>query len=360
MPNTEDVHVYRPRRLKRNSLNMSLNMSRRTVLTRRRVLLFVGLTVGSSVIGSFNGRPASALTPALDRNGFGIEVVTMCDRASSELDSLKNLYADETSRDEFVSYFSGLDRILVRMDTKLARLRVPDTSTKSIVTASRSALGYERKSIKVGLARGRTGKVAAARESINAAYVEIERRERSVNAQLVSIALDECSFFPTTLDGDTSSTAASSGPVVFGLDATDAAIVLPPVPGFTLTVLPEDSRTLPLDDASKALVGRYDGRLVYSASGKPVGALVVMKLRRSLDATEADAFFKGLFGSVPASPVDLPATGAFRRVQLSESGSSVVAGGVQGRWAVAVVASDAVGTKQFVAAYFPAVPLLPA
>ena len=334
-------------------------MSRRTVLTRL-VLLFTGLTVGSTVIGSFNGRPASALTPALDRNGFGIEVVTMCDRASSELDSLKNLYADETSRDDFVFYFSGLDRILVRMDTKLARLRVPDSSTKSIVATSRSALGYERKVIKVGLARGRTGKVAAARDYIDAAYVEIERREQTVNAQLVSIDLDECSFFPTTLEGDTSSTTSSSGPVVFGLDATDVAIVLPPVPGFTLAVLPEDARTFPLDDASKALIGRYDGRLVYSGSGKPVAVLVAMKLRRSLDAAEADAFFKGLFGSVPASPVDLPATGAFRRVQLAESGSSVVAGGVQGRWAVAVVASDAVGTKQFVAAYFPAVPLLPA
>ena len=335
-------------------------MSRRAVLIRPLLLLFTGLTVGSTVIGSFNGRPASALTPALDRNGFGIEVVTMCDRASSELDSLKNPYADETSRDEFVSYFSGLDRILVRMDTKLARLRVPDASTKSIVATSRSALGYERKAIKVGLARGRTGKVAAARDDIDAAYVEIERRERTVNAQLVSIALDECSFFPTTLAGDKSSTASPSGPVVFGLDATDAAIVLPPVPGFTLTVLPADARTFPLDDASRALIERDDGRLVYSGSGKPVGALVAMKLRRSLNATEADAFFTGLFGSVPAAPVDLAAAGAFRRVQLAESASSVVAGGVQGRWAVAVIGSDVVSAKQFVAAYFPAVPLLPA
>ena len=330
---------------------------------RRTALPAVLVPILAVLAGSGLVRPstATALTPTLDRNGFGAEVVTICDRASSELDSLKNLNGGEEDRASFVAYFTGLDRILVRMDTKLAKLRVTDAAAKAIVTTSRSALAYERKMVKTGLARGRAGSVIGARDYIDAAYVEVERREQAVNGQLVSIALDECSFFPTTRPDDTPTTStAPAGPVVFGLDPTDAAIVLPSVGGFTLTVLPEDARALPVDDVAKALIERYDGRLVYGANGKPVGALIAMKLRVTLAPTEADAFLTGLFGSLQAQPVDLPATGAFKRVQLAQSGTKVSAGGVQGRWGVAFVGTEPVGAKQFVAAYFPSVPVLPA
>ena len=326
---------------------------RRTLVGAPLVALFVGLAAVALPTST-----AWSLNPSLDRTGFGVEVVTICDRASSELDSLKNLYADEGDGDSFVAYFSGLDRILGRMDAKLAKLRVADATARSITSTSRSAIAFERKVVKAALVQGRRGRVSAARASIDAAYVGIEQREQAVNAQLVSVSLDECSFFPTTSTVDDS--PAAGGPVVFGLDATDAAVVLPPVAGFILTVLPPDARTLPLDAAGQAVVERFDGRVVYTAAGKPAALLIAMKMRPNLGSAEADAYFVGLFGESAVKPVELPPTGAFRRIQLAEAPTGVTVGAVQGRWAVAVIGTEPTAAKQFVAAYFPAVPLLPA
>ena len=326
---------------------------RRTLGAASLVVVFAGL---AAVAGPASN--AWSLTRPLDRTGFGVEVVTICDRASSELDSLKNLYADEGDGESFVAYFSGLERILGRMDVKLAKLRVADAASRSITSTSRSAIAYEHKVVKAALVQGRRGRVSAARASIDAAYVDIERREQAVNAQLVSISLDECSFFPTT--STVEDPPASGGPVVFGLDATDAAVVLPPVPGFTLTVLPPDAHTPPFDATLLAVVERFDGRVMYTGAGKQAAVLYAMKVRPDVGSWQADAYFEALFSQSPVKPVELPPTGAFRRVQLAETSTNVLVGAVQGRWAIAMIGSDPTVEKQFLAAYLQAVPLLPA
>ena len=305
--------------------------------------------------GGIAPSPARALSPALDRDAFGTEVAIICDRASSELLSLKDLDADAPdTRESFVAYFSGLDRILVRLDTKLTKLRIADAGAKAVVASARAALAYERKILKAGLARGRTKSVASARSSIDDAYVEIDRRELAVNAQLVALGLDECSFFPST-----SPDTAAPAPTVFGLDPGDAAMVLPAIPGFTLTVLPPESQVLPLDDAGLDAVERFDGRVIYGDDGKLIGTLVALKLRPGQDGFDEDSFFEGVFGAPPL-PALLVATGAFRRVRMIEGAAGLTAAALQGRWAVIVVADSPTIAKQFVSRYLAAVPVLPA